>query len=410
MQLSHDEEFSLRRKALSICREYLGGSWQFIRDDEFDFSRVTGGLSNYIFKCSLQNNDPRGDQEEEEDSPKKVLLRVFGPHVSDRSSEVLKDAIVSTLLAEWKIGPKVYAVRTTCRLEEFLEGSKLHVNEFRSIPVAQSVARVLARFHGFVLPFKKQPRWLFETIQNYLRNIQRYDFKKEYDRSLYQILIQKFDLYKEYADMRSIVLSVDSPVVFCHNDAQPGNVIMINGHARLIDYEYSAYNFRGFDFGNMFCEFMFDYNCSNYPFFECHFGAFPSKETQEQILEEYLKEFHKKSQITEKVQLLRRESEFFSLASDFMWAMWAIYMTFDSRINFGYMEYAVCRMYSYHVKKQQLLNGDHAAGLFDVGGQQNDPNWYKDLLNSIKPIQTTDRPINHHHHHHHGIDTLGKNS
>ncbi len=48
--------------------------------------------------------------------------------------------------------------------------------------------------------------------------------------------------------------------VLCHNDLHSGNIILVNEEAhdndkiiKLIDYEYVAYNYRGFDLANQFC-------------------------------------------------------------------------------------------------------------------------------------------------------------
>ena len=56
-----------------------------------------------------------------------------------------------------------------------------------------------------------------------------------------------------------------SPVVFCHNDLQEGNILHTRTSAHepgrdviLIDYEYCAYNYRGFDLANHFLEWSFD--------------------------------------------------------------------------------------------------------------------------------------------------------
>jgi thiamine kinase-like enzyme len=35
----------------------------------------------------------------------------------------------------------------------------------------------------------------------------------------------------------------------------------------FIDYEYGCYNYRGFDFGNHFCEWTLDYTVEEYPLF-----------------------------------------------------------------------------------------------------------------------------------------------
>lgn len=51
-----------------------------------------------------------------------------------------------------------------------------------------------------------------------------------------------------------------SPVVFAHNDLQYGNIMdTYDGYVTLIDYEYGGYNYRGFDIGNFFCEWMYNY-------------------------------------------------------------------------------------------------------------------------------------------------------
>jgi thiamine kinase-like enzyme len=44
----------------------------------------------------------------------------------------------------------------------------------------------------------------------------------------------------------------------------------------LIDYEYAAYNFRGFDLGNHFCETYIDNAASGDPFFVIDVLSFPT--------------------------------------------------------------------------------------------------------------------------------------
>ena len=46
----------------------------------------------------------------------------------------------------------------------------------------------------------------------------------------------------------------------------------------IIDYEYSSYNYRAFDFANHFHEWMFDYTNKSYPFYFLDKDKFPSKE------------------------------------------------------------------------------------------------------------------------------------
>lgn len=75
-------------------------------------------------------------------------------------------------------------------------------------------------------------------------------------------------------------MSVKSPVVFCHNDLQEGNILLRldNQESRVsqpelvvIDFEFCSYNYRGFDFANHMCEWLYDYSNENPPYFwVCH--------------------------------------------------------------------------------------------------------------------------------------------
>ena len=83
---------------------------------------------------------------------------------------------------------------------------------------------------------------------------------------------------------------VNSPVVFCHNDLQGGNILLRhdlgdkddNMDAKLvvIDYEFCSYNYRAFDFANHFHEWMFDYTNKSYPYYHSAKDKFPTKETR----------------------------------------------------------------------------------------------------------------------------------
>lgn len=48
----------------------------------------------------------------------------------------------------------------------------------------------------------------------------------------------------------------------------------------IIDFEYCAYNYRGFDLANHLNEWMFDYTNKEYPFFFYKKEQYPNKEQQ----------------------------------------------------------------------------------------------------------------------------------
>lgn len=77
-------------------------------------------------------------------------------------------------------------------------------------------------------------------------------------------------------------MKLKSPVVFCHNDLQEGNILLREDCEEpslvLIDFEYCSYNYRGFDLANHFIEWMYDYTAKESPNFSVHRDQYPSSQ------------------------------------------------------------------------------------------------------------------------------------
>jgi ethanolamine kinase len=159
------------------------------------------------------------------------------------------------------------------------------------------------------------------------------------------------ELESEFRFLKGFLSTLNSPLVFCHNDLLSANIIFnqgkstvtsfIEGSVRFIDYEYGNYNFRGFDIGNHFCEFAG---------FDCDYSKYPSKEFQLKWLKEYAKNY-----TDDQLGKLYIEVDTFSMAAHFFWGVWALIQAQFSDIQFDYMSYAVLRMNEYTKKKNALL-------------------------------------------------------
>ncbi|XP_045342075.1 choline kinase alpha isoform X12 [Leopardus geoffroyi] len=232
-----------RRRAYLWCKEFLPGAWRGLREDQFHISVIRGGLSNMLFQCSLPDTVATiGDE------PRKVLLRLYGA--------ILKMS------------------------------RRLDTEELSLPDISAEIAEKMATFHGMKMPFNKEPKWLFGTMEKYLNQVLRVKFAGEPRvKQLHRLL--RHNLPLELENLRSLLESTPSPVVFCHNDCQEGNILMLEGRENsekqklmLIDFEYSSYNYRGFDIGNHFCEWMYDYNYEKYPFFRANILKYPTKRQQ----------------------------------------------------------------------------------------------------------------------------------
>ncbi|XP_060033269.1 choline kinase alpha isoform X2 [Erinaceus europaeus] len=345
-----------RRRAFLWCREFLPGAWRGLREDQFHISVVRGGLSNMLFQCSLSDSLATvGDE------PRTVLLRLYGAILKMGAEAMVLESVMFAILAERALGPKLYGIFPQGRLEEFIPSRRLETEELSVPDISAEIAEKMATFHGMKMPFNKEPKWLFGTMEKYLNQVLRIQFTGESKvKQLHKFL--SYNLPLQLESLRSLLESTPSPVVFCHNDCQEGNILLLEGRENLenrklmlIDFEYSSYNYRGFDIGNHFCEWMYDYNYEKYPFFRADIQNYPTRKQQLHFISNYLaafqNEFEEKSIIEEEMLI---EVNRFALASHLFWGLWSIVQAKISSIEFGYMEYAQARFDAYFEQKRKL--------------------------------------------------------
>ncbi|XP_056653493.1 choline/ethanolamine kinase isoform X2 [Monodelphis domestica] len=346
------------QRAWQWCREFLAGAWRLVKADELEVSPVSsGGLSSLLFRCCLPEHIPSvGDE------PREVLLRVYGAILQGVDSLVL-ESVMFAILAERCLGPRLYGVFPEGRLEQFIPSRALRSHELQDPEKSAVIAIKMARFHYMEMPFTKEPTWLFGTMDQYIRKIKRLppsDVPKVN-------LLEKYQLEKEIDYLRKFLESTPSPVVFCHNDIQEGNILLLSNpktsapldKLMLIDFEYSSYNYRGFDIGNHFCEWIYNYDHNEWPFFQALTENYPSQEQQLHFIRNYLSEIQRnvtpspegQAQL-EKEMLV--EVNRFALASHIFWGLWSILQDALSTIEFGYLEYAQSRFQGYFKLKESL--------------------------------------------------------
>uniref|UniRef100_A0A8C9X1S3 Ethanolamine kinase n=2 Tax=Sander lucioperca TaxID=283035 RepID=A0A8C9X1S3_SANLU len=359
-ELVHPDQPDLdtQRKAYLWCREFLHGAWKSLAEDDFHITIIRGGLSNKLFLCSLPDSvDTVWDE------PRSILLRLYGAILQGAEAMVL-ESVMFAILAERELGPKLYGIFPQGRLEQYVPSRKLDTCELSEPSISAEVAEKMAKFHGMRMPFNKEPKWLFGTMDKYLNQVMRLNFTRESHLRRFNRLLS-YNLPQEMEMLKSLLESTHSPVVFCHNDCQEGNVLLLKGRQSsdkqklmLIDFEYSSYNYRGFDIGNHFCEWMYDYSCEEFPFFKINAHAYPSKAQQLHFIDSYLRESDRGfDNLSEEDQMKLKEEMYvevnrFSLASHFFWGLWSIIQARLSTIKFGYLDYAQARFDAYFQQKK----------------------------------------------------------
>ena len=262
-----------------------------LKEEQVVFKEETTGLTNKLVKCTTET--------------KTVLIRTFGANselLIDRDQETKNFDHLSVL----GLCPEVYAHFDNGMVYGYVEGDVFTLKDMTT--KAELVAKHLAEWHQIKMRHKVSKPSLFDTIDDWLEKV---------PVNAKLLGLSKADLIIESKLLQAALEAFDSPVVFCHNDLQVGNVIYNNerNSVAFIDFEYGAPNFRGFDIGNHFNEF---------GGIEGDWEKFPGPEVRIAWFKTYLTMILGHCPSHQEISNLEREVLGFSLASHFFWAVWSV--------------------------------------------------------------------------------------
>lgn len=147
----------------------------------------------------------------------------------------------------------------------------------------------------------------------------------------------KTQLTEEFEQLYATLESLNSPLLFCHNDLLLGNVVYTpeKNKVTFIDYEYADQNFQAFDIGNHFAEFA-GIDASN----GIDYSKYPSRDYQIEWIRAYLEAFNNQTEVDEDdVEALYKQVNKFALASHFLWSLWSLIQAELSNIDFDFVKW-----------------------------------------------------------------------
>ncbi|KAG9287051.1 hypothetical protein G9A89_023015 [Geosiphon pyriformis] len=189
----------------------------------------------------------------------KILVRVFG-----KNSELLidREQELRTLLSLSKLGlsPPVYGRFQNGIVYGCIPGEHLLLSDFSDFKKSALVARQLALLHSTEVAGPNNVV-IWGIIKKWLNQRDPKDterFAKHYKLS---------DLKQEATSLQTALEKVRSPIVFCHNDLLPLNIIFNKSEEKIsfIDYEYEYYNYRGYDIATFFSVSTGEFQLREYP-------------------------------------------------------------------------------------------------------------------------------------------------
>ncbi|CAI5455067.1 unnamed protein product [Caenorhabditis angaria] len=371
----------LKERTHMLCARFLGGAWKTVPLEHLRISRIKGGMSNMLFLCRLSEVYPPIRNE-----PNKVLLRVyFNP---ETESHLVAESVIFTLLSERHLGPKLYGIFSGGRLEEYIPSRPLSCSEIGLSHMSTKIAKRLAKVHQLEVPIWKEPDYLCEALQRWLKqltstvsNEQRFELPED------DISVNCVDLARELEFVKAHISKSTSPVTFCHNDLQEGNILLpkaSSGNIRmpslsdevqtlgnslsafnpsdpklvLIDFEYASYNYRAFDFANHFVEWTIDYDIDEEPFYKIQSENFPETDMMLEFFVNYLREQGgiREDNLYTKAESLIEETLPFIPVSHFFWGVWSLLQCELSPVGFNFSDYGKDRLSLYFKHKNFLEN------------------------------------------------------
>ncbi|XP_058165047.1 choline/ethanolamine kinase isoform X3 [Dasypus novemcinctus] len=368
--LSRDAE----RRAFQWCREHLGGAWRLVRPEELRVNPVSGGLSNLLFRCSLPDHLPSVGEE-----PREVLLRLYGAILQGVDSLVL-ESVMFAILAERSLGPQLYGVFPEGRLEQYIPvGAQpsLDLPDAPPPPDPDTPA-----------PRSSRPSPLPPRPPHHPDRFLGAEPDPENSRAAGASVFSSHchedgpvprhgDAFHQRAPLavwdHGTVLKADpGPAPQWPPTGEPAGDVQPKGRdgqsqevARLHPITSGLlpqrHPGRGFDIGNHFCEWVYDYTHEEWPFYKAQPADYPTRDQQLHFIRHYLAEVKKGETPSQEEQRkleedLMVEISRYALASHFFWGLWSILQASMSTIEFGYLEYAQSRFQFYFQQKGQLTH------------------------------------------------------
>ncbi len=212
-------------------------------DTKFTLEQLHGGLTNLAWKCKSEKAGKHGYTA--------ALVKVFGEGTDLFINRKREEEVVKSLTA--LKAARVLGFFDNGRVEPWIEGEVLTQRDLLDKQILGKVAVKVRSLHDRSVKGTKQTV-LWDTLDTYLQRALTVELPSPAAASLTALNLQQF--VSEIAWAKKKIAALASPIVFNHGDLLGGNIVMQpNGDIALIDYEFSDYNYRGYDIGDFFNNF-----------------------------------------------------------------------------------------------------------------------------------------------------------
>ncbi|XP_054157303.1 choline/ethanolamine kinase-like [Oppia nitens] len=249
----------IKEQCLQVCQDYIAGDWIKQTVETIEVTRITGGVTNQLYKCAINESDANPTV------PNVVAVRIYGSKWSKSNvydgNERLSDIIISMMVSERKLGPKLLGVFNGGEISVFHNHRQFKLEEQKNAKLVEELFRKIARIHAMDVPLIKK-HWVFDEIDgNYQKVMNQSSIPQLIDQLNCETL-KTVDISDEINWLKEKVIEIGSPMVFSHNDLLSSNIMVLedndnhNSEEQILicDYEYGCYGYRGSDLGSIISE------------------------------------------------------------------------------------------------------------------------------------------------------------
>jgi ethanolamine kinase len=370
-------EDKVRLVALDIVEE-----WKGAEPSSLAVTKISGGITNLLFRVANPSS-----------AVESVLVRLYGAN-TELMIDRRRDTAAFRLLAERGVGPKYWGQFPTGRVEGYIKARPLQPEEMGHPAYAPGIGRALAHMHAVDIPKPHEAHaeepCLWKRLFEWMDLVDELSFPEGEEHKeaalsaicgsggrarmrseiewLKTILPMDSDkavpitcdasaMGAEEVEACALASKFASDVVFCHNDLLSGNIIVRHEEdaslaasapreVHLIDFEYGSFNFRGWDWGNHFCEYAgFDFDLDKwYPATDekkhAFLKAYTAKASPELV--EVVEKWAPDAQSAFWRELCA-QGDRFALSAHCWWGLWAVVQSRWSPIDFDFIGYAKLR-------------------------------------------------------------------
>ena len=195
-------------------------------------NKASGGLTNAVFFVSCPSI-PRTST---------LLLRIYGPSSGSLISRPHELEVLHVLSSKYKIGPLIYGTFDNGRIEQYFDSVPLTAADLRDPEISRWIAARMAELHQVDIDDVEGPSlpghedMLKKNVHTWLPHAREVLSLPAIPSSFSRIFnIDSFvDQWEKYMRHISLVEAGEgaSRRVLAHNDAQYGNLLLVNHHSR----------------------------------------------------------------------------------------------------------------------------------------------------------------------------------